>query len=698
MAGRKQHYIPQALLRGFEATKVGKHTQVWVFRQGREAYVSSTEGVAAQRDFYSPLSIGQVTLDDQITNYESAVLTPAITELRETEPGPVAADLAASAVTHLSVRAAFVRGSFSEAAQQFLEHFSQVLRSHESTRAAMGVDSPNSQSMLAKTLEDEVRNQFGFLDENARARIGKLVHFRVRERFASDYTNLAEQAHLQVELLKNYLPQAIVFGHARALEQALVPQARMEKLRAMNWRVLQVNEPAHFVLPDCLALASGKEDFSELIPYSISNDEKLAGVVMPVSATRLLIGSFGEATLELNALNDALAECSLDFFVSSKCDAATKAAACRIGHSVSRFSEKVVKDEAFAAPLPKQAVAIQEQHDVQTQAELRVLFEPESSRSSTLEAALREQVQASELSSHLGRLEALIVTNDVVCSMKTHGFPLNGHEKQEVQFGTCHHVVTPAGMTCQIFVPIEVARLLTTGDDLREQAASRLIRHHLGRAAYVDFLASSVSQEELERPRPQLEVLLLLLAQKAASLYFGARHSAPEYLGAEEFRQEDSVCAKVIAINLEGFQRTRQQFLADSNADIALSALAIHLDSLLSTMASASILRSAGEPTWEQSECASILEAAGLKEWFALFARDLDAYFTTPEQWNGLGTLSFLSAHAERVLWGFGFFLSPRGKQILVEAANEHELAVISAVLGTPKPVPGAARTPLQGQ
>ena len=50
MAGRKQHFIPQALQRGFGVAK-GKKTQVYVFKKGQEPYHSSTEGVAAQRDF-----------------------------------------------------------------------------------------------------------------------------------------------------------------------------------------------------------------------------------------------------------------------------------------------------------------------------------------------------------------------------------------------------------------------------------------------------------------------------------------------------------------------------------------------------------------------------------------------------------------------------------------------------------------------
>jgi hypothetical protein len=114
VAGRKQHFIPQALQRGFGVAK-GKKTQVYVFKKGQEPYYSSTEGVAAQRDFYSEPSDEQ-SLDDKITTYEGTVLAPAVAALREAPVGPIDSHVAAAVVVHLSIRSAFVRGSFSAAA------------------------------------------------------------------------------------------------------------------------------------------------------------------------------------------------------------------------------------------------------------------------------------------------------------------------------------------------------------------------------------------------------------------------------------------------------------------------------------------------------------------------------------------------------------------------------------------------------
>jgi hypothetical protein len=59
MAGRKQHFIPQLLLRGFPArkTKKGK-TQVWLYQRGKDPTCPATDNVFAQRDFYGSSPVG----------------------------------------------------------------------------------------------------------------------------------------------------------------------------------------------------------------------------------------------------------------------------------------------------------------------------------------------------------------------------------------------------------------------------------------------------------------------------------------------------------------------------------------------------------------------------------------------------------------------------------------------------------------
>lgn len=65
MSGSKQHYIPEFFLRGFGKQGRGKSIQVTVYTKDRRVFTTATDGVAAQRYFYSelPAEPGIETLD-----------------------------------------------------------------------------------------------------------------------------------------------------------------------------------------------------------------------------------------------------------------------------------------------------------------------------------------------------------------------------------------------------------------------------------------------------------------------------------------------------------------------------------------------------------------------------------------------------------------------------------------------------------
>lgn len=680
MAGIKQHFIPQLLQRGFEASKSGKHTQVWVFRKGQAAYKSSTEGVAAQRHFYSEPSLDEDALDNIITRYEKDVLTPAVEGLRNSPLGRVESDVAASVVSHLSIRAAFVRGAFSEVTKKFLDHMSQVLASDESARAYMGIDSASTDSLIEKTISERLVEDAAMLSENARHRLGRMVRFRFREHFHADFTSMDGMFDMLIERFAGVTSSGIENGHIRALEREIVPLKRTELLKSLHWKLVLVPENSHVILPDCLALASDDAELSHLTPYTLVDDDALSSVLMPVSSSRVLVGSRADVVLEWEKLNSSLAQSSLDFFISSRNGMEVAGLAEQIGHAVSNHSQKLVEKDAFDAPLPHP------ERSAPTTARLVPLvpiveFAPRSLSSGTLEAAMRAQLRAPELAPYLDHLRAVVVVPDVASMLTQRGVPLNEYGQQQVQFGTCHSSFTPEGFVCEVFVPAELAQLMVNVNAEHASAASTLVRHHLGRAAYTHFFAGSVSQQEVQEPRGQLENLLLSMAQLVASHYFGARLSSPQKMGLQEFQMTDALQAQAMNWSLEGLSRVRAQYLADPDVDRLLLTLAVFTEALFTTAASGCVLRQVNPTGWESGKCAKILDAAGLLNWFYLLSRDMDSYFVARDAWAGIAELEFLSIHAERILWGFGFYLSPAGNQIRVDVGNDQELAMLTKLI-----------------
>ncbi len=680
MAGSKQHFIPQLLQRGFEASKTGKHSQVWVFRKGQAAYKSSTEGVAAQRHFYSEPSRDEDALDNIITQYEKDVLSSAVDGLRNAPLGRVEPEVAASVVSHLSIRAAFMRGTFTDMAKKFLDHMSQALASNESTRTYLGIDCVSRESKFDKTIDENLAVDAAMLPEVARQRLGRMVKFRVREHFNADFENMADLFGKYTEIIAGVMPGAIENGHIRLLEKELVPQKRTERLKSLHWKLVQAPKSSHVILPDCLALASDHADLSQLIPYTLADDDALTGVLMPVSSTRLLVGSRADVVIDWETLNSALAQSSLDFFISSLNDEKMTELAKQIGLTVSNHSQKLVEEDVFDAPAPyaeRRVLTAARQVPLVPVVE----FLPKNLRNNALEATMQEQLDSPELALYLDHLRALVVVPDVAAVLTQRGVPLNDYGKQQVRFGTCQSNFTPQGFACQVFVPVELAQIMVSGKPEHARSAATLVRHHLGRAAYIHFFAKSVTHQEVQEQRGHLENFLLSTAQLAASHYFGARLSSPIEMEQHAFQMADALQAQAMSWALEGLSRARAQYLAEPDVDKLLLTLGLFAETILTTAASGAILWQVNPTPWDSGKSAKVLDKAGLLNWFFLLSRDLDSYFTTRDTWAGIAELQFLAVHAERILWGFGFYLSPAGGQIRVDVGNDQELAAVTKLM-----------------
>ena len=208
MAGRKQHYIPQAVQRAFEAARTGTKSQVLVFRKGRAPYLTSTEGAAAERDFYSnPLIDGKGALDDKITDFENQHLTPMLRELRSAGNGNVDQEIAAVTVAHLAFRTDHVRGSMAAMAGIALGQMQSIFEDPAAVRLFSEIDSPSENSRMAEAVRTEL-SQLGLdhWSEKDRKALERIVIFRLRERFDDLFALGSDTMRGLLDILAQKLP------------------------------------------------------------------------------------------------------------------------------------------------------------------------------------------------------------------------------------------------------------------------------------------------------------------------------------------------------------------------------------------------------------------------------------------------------------------------------------------------------------
>lgn len=313
MSGRKQHYIPQMLLRGFSSAGIGKKRKVFVYKKGRSPFSVPTDGIAAEREFYSSLgNDANESLDDTITRYEQEKLSVALSTMRSTANGAsIDRDLASEAVNHLTIRNAQFRNFAGHAMARTLSNFADSMATQAEARSLLGLAGPEvglhvreAVEELWKKHERELRER-GFKEEG-------FVEFAAdlaKAEFPQIYPNLLSMVSSIVNAVAPSIPQVAARGHRKALMQGLAPQIRTSKLKEFEW---QVRDIPNLILSDCIAIAYSKDDW---LPLTLVGTEGVESILFPVNSQRAVIGFRSVPDVPIDPRKE-LARCAWDFIIA----------------------------------------------------------------------------------------------------------------------------------------------------------------------------------------------------------------------------------------------------------------------------------------------------------------------------------------------------------------------------------------------
>lgn len=687
MAGRKQHYLPQHLLRGFEASKTGKKAQVAVYKREAPPYTTSTEGVAAQRDFYSPPGDGVAdTLDDVITAFEASTFNPFLDQARTALSGALLdAESAASAVVHLTVRAAHLRGSFAFFARKMIARFGEVVGDPELVREFVDIDSASPASRLS----EEIKSAFeaiptATLPLKARGIFEKMVRLRVREKFDSQMLETASMLREQLSRLEEALPDMAERGHTSALQNSLVPPARIEGLKRLHWKVLAIEPPEHFVLPDCAAVAFTSS--GQLQPVAMSSSEEIIWVAMPISAQRVMVGYAGQDPPRLVDLNEQFAKCSLEFLVSSVLNSNVERLSEHIGEALETVTHKLL-EESFAAKHPKCEESATDSHTFN----IRIVLlgvELNGERRMAIDQSIRQIFTQQCGSREAARLESIVVTNDVAGEVsRLYGRALTPYETSTMMAGTVERIPNADSSALRVFLPEQIVQFLLAPDDRLKRVANLLVKQLLGRLSYLAYWFGDIVPMTEGHVFNRRQLYSLELVQRFASHYHGSIKAA-EVAHDSDKKDAEPLCAHAVTVAMAALEAARQAFLIQKNADALLADAALALDMLLGTIAGycgqrahnmENVLLLQSSPTCEH------IRQAGLWDWTKLFERDLNRHYCSLASGAcSVDQMLVLAENVERVLWQFGIFLSDtEDGRIWVDVSGDEQLKMVKQILSS---------------
>jgi Protein of unknown function (DUF4238) len=298
MSGSKQHYIPQFVLSGFASTGRGKHKQVNVHRRDK-IFLSSTEGIGAEREFYSALNQNIYTLDDIITEAEARDYSQIYRSLLDTKPGQKIDNREVSRlVTHLAIRSNHIRECFAVGThyihQRIIASFSDI----ETCRKILGFagSEPNDKTkMILDRLFNE--NKADIQTAGMSRHTFRNYAFQLaKERFDTAFVELFPAISATFGGINHF--DVVANAHNDVLSKNLEPEARVAALTQFDWKVVNTEEP--LILPDCIAIADDAVDGP--MPLAFCDTKDIHGVIFPLTANKALCAGSYQAEVILKSL------------------------------------------------------------------------------------------------------------------------------------------------------------------------------------------------------------------------------------------------------------------------------------------------------------------------------------------------------------------------------------------------------------
>lgn len=317
MAGKNQHYIPQAVLQSF-AIPDARTAQVHVFRREND-FRSSITNVAAEDYFYSvPSHDGTETLDDIMTRHENGPFNRDLLSLLTAAPGAIGPDAPAEVLAHLIVRGDHLRGVFRASAPILAKLVDDLLGNSDRIARMMGASGPAPSDLfrqrMAKAVdESHPLSQLGL----PRPVLEAIAYMMLRENAETGFEEAAEALTAAIDDFRERAGAIAKDAQVKALSGAMVPEGRIEILRQLDWHIVDVDQPT-FVLPDFLGLAFDEAGTSGTI-FSF-DAERLSAILMPLTPSRMLIGGECPSSIALADFNVLAVPHCLNFFVSAYTD------------------------------------------------------------------------------------------------------------------------------------------------------------------------------------------------------------------------------------------------------------------------------------------------------------------------------------------------------------------------------------------
>ncbi len=669
MAGKRQHYVPRFLQRGFLAepeSPTDESERTWLHRLGAPARRVGIGDVGVEDWFYSRKGApGVATLDDEITAFEKS-FSRSVKDLRESTPGTsIEPTIAARTVVHLVIRTAHLRKTISSGMASVYAEIVSLFTDPARLAGLFGANNPMLSSAVTEAFKDSARQLVpaGFPE----ALSERLLIFIVRE-YGDD---LAAQI---VAMLSPLLPNLIEGlsakvrdSHNELVAKPLEDHGWVNLLSQFSW---SVEEGDDLILPDAVALSRKSDAPLEALLFTGGADVTV--VLLPLAHDRILVGRRdADEIVDLSTFNAEAAASCQGFFVAPRAhDLEGLAEMIGSGPATAlneAISDAIVDAERIRSLAPGEFEPARPLELQQEEFSYRVTLHDFGDEALAKEYADILQTVVGTLSREmpLQDLDGFTIAsdyNDALAKIDRGDPDLPGVRSGALAYGL------------GVAMPVTVFRdgkrkehlLLAAGiaegwtseePELRGMCLHTLVKMLAGIANTARF------SEELTFKPDAIGRELHLAVARSPSVYWSAKQAAfvwPDVGAVYADLVEDSIEHAKEAI---AEARARMSDPSDvlETFHVAREAVSAVISHAADWIGHRDGL--ANDQPFDGADLQDRLAAYGLERWITLFGRDLAACYTE-DQALDLSVVTTLSRHVERLLWSLGIYCWAEGEDV----------------------------------
>jgi hypothetical protein len=297
MAGKRQHYLPRFLLKGFNSRNQSKKMMSWVFTKDK-VYEANILNIGLQQYFYGDIN---TDLDSKITDLESR-FSKQINEIRNFNfsANNKNVEEISKLVYFQLIRTKNIRLTLANVYHYGINLANKRIKEDFSEKAFFKI-----KSMFRNT---EQYKKFCTLIPQKKLECMLDIHIKaINESGMID--SYFREGLKQTEEITNQAHNQMIEGHINGENKGIY-----KKLLNLHWNRVEFNDNS-LVLGDCGCYIKN----SDGIATTWINTKNIEHVLFPISSKYLIIGSNKhlQVSPDLEEVNIGSCQCSKEFFISS---------------------------------------------------------------------------------------------------------------------------------------------------------------------------------------------------------------------------------------------------------------------------------------------------------------------------------------------------------------------------------------------